>query len=188
MSDFDGTDRIPLPSWDELDAKSRECLAKLPPVNVAPMLMRTGLGPQIYAVVAGLFADGYLPALDREIMLYRVCRANSSQYEINFHKLTAGVDPQIVDAVLSEDPTALEQLDDWHRELCLGCDEITMATQISTDRLACFVEHYGSYDVACRAIFLISWFNMLSRYVDSTGVPAETAQQLAGITDPLTKG
>ncbi len=38
------------------------------------------------------------------------------------------------------------------------------------------VEHYDGEDGAARAIMVMAWFNMLSRFVDSSGVPVETGE------------
>ena len=45
---------------------------------------------------------------------------------------------------------------------------------MSPESVAKLVAHYGSYNQACRAILMMSWFNMLTRYVDSCGVPLES--------------
>ncbi|GAB2874776.1 hypothetical protein ACCI51_05665 [Microbulbifer echini] len=72
--------RIPLASVQDFDGKTQELLSGLPPVNIAVMLARTGIAPEIYSVVSALFSDDYLPDDDREVMLYRVCKDNNSQY------------------------------------------------------------------------------------------------------------
>ncbi|WP_299581337.1 hypothetical protein [uncultured Microbulbifer sp.] len=174
--------RIPLASVQDFDGKTQELLSGLPPVNIAVMLARTGIAPEIYSVVSALFSDDYLPDDDREVMLYRVCKDNNSQYEINFHKKTASLPQEIVDIVLSEDVSPLET---WYQILCKACDEITNDAKMTEDSVRAFVEHYGSYDRACRAIFLLSWFNMLTRYSNSTGVPFESDQVLESIASPV---
>ncbi|WP_444901682.1 hypothetical protein ACJJIG_21125 [Microbulbifer sp. SSSA007] len=173
--------RIPLASSQDFDKKTQKLLSGLPPVNIALMLARTGMATEIYSIVSTLFSDGYLPDDDREIMLYRICKDNQSQYEINFHRKTAALPKNIVDIVLSEDISAL---DSWQKTLCIACDEITNDAKMTEESVQAFVKHYRSYDIACRAIFLLSWFNMLTRYSDSTGVPFESDQVLKGISSP----
>ncbi|GAA5443055.1 hypothetical protein Misp06_01231 [Microbulbifer sp. NBRC 101763] len=177
--------RIPLASVQDFDNKTQELLQGLPPVNIALMLARTGIAPEIYSVVSALFSDDYLPDDDREIILYRICKDNDSQYEINFHRKTAALPQEIVDIVLSDD---LGPLETWHQVLCKACDEITNNAKMSEDSVKAFVDHYGTYDMACRAIFLLSWFNMLTRYSDSTGVPFENDEVLKSIVSPVKMG
>ncbi|MFA0809843.1 hypothetical protein [Microbulbifer epialgicus] len=174
--------RIPLASIQEFDSKTQKLLGGLPPVNIALMLARTGIAPEIYSVISALFSNDYLPDDDREIMLYRICKGNDSQYEINFHRKTATLPQEIVNIVLSENITSLNS---WHRTLCVACDEITNDAKMTESSVHAFVEHYGSYDMTCRAIFLLSWFNMLTRYSDSTGVPFESDQILNSIASPV---
>jgi alkylhydroperoxidase family enzyme len=174
--------RIPLPKDRELDAVARAFLSRLPPLNIARMVARTGIAPAFYTGVSAIFDANWFPARDREIMLFRVCRANHSAYEIHQHRAYGGLPVDLVDAILSDN---LAGLDPWDRELCGMCDEISEKAKLSEVQVARLVEHYGGYDMACRAILVMSWFNMLSRYVDSTGVPIEDGPNpYAGIVGP----
>jgi class 3 adenylate cyclase len=88
----------------------------------------------------------------------------------------------IIDGVLSDD---LESLDDWTRKLCGLGDEITTDAKLSESSVKSLVDHYGGYDETSKAILVMAWFNMLSRFVDSTGVPIEEAPDpYAGIARP----
>jgi len=174
--------RIPLPSDDELDDGTRRLLSGLPRLNMARMLARTGIAPEIYTTVSAVFDDAWFPKVDREIMLFRVCRANGSDYEIHQHKAYGGLPEPLVDAILSDDVGAL---DEAQRLICLACDEISEKAKLSVETVQRLIAHYGGYDQACRAIFVMSWFNMLSRYVDSTGIPVEEGPgPYVGITGP----
>ncbi|MGB0094267.1 MAG: hypothetical protein WBP81_17275 [Solirubrobacteraceae bacterium] len=163
--------RIPLPNDDELDERALALLGVLPKLNVARMLARTGIAPEFYAVLGKLFQEDFLAPDDREVILFRVCRNNGSTYEIPQHRAFSGLSDQIVDGILED---RLDVLDLWHRSLCLMCDEICKQGRLSDDSVASLVTHYNGPNGACRAILVMSWFNMLTRYVDSTGVPPET--------------
>jgi len=173
--------RIPVPDDKELDERTRAFIAKLPNLNMVRMLARTGIAPEIYTSVSAIFNDDWFPALDREIMLFRTAHANNSPYEIGFHKAVYEFPDGLIDAVLSEN---LEGLDPWHRRLCQMCDEMANKTQLSPESVADLVTHYGDFNHATRAIFVMSWFNWLSRFADSTGVPPETEDQLKGVRRP----
>jgi len=173
--------RIPVPDDGELDPRTRAFVKDLPDLNMVRMLARTGIAPEIYQCVSAIFKADCFPALDREIMLFRTARANGSPYEIGFHKAVYSFPEGLVDGVLSD---TLEGLSPWHRRLCEMCDEMARETELSPRSVADLVTHYGDYDHATRAIFVMSWFNMLSRFADSTGVPPETEAQLAGVKSP----
>ena len=176
--------RIPLPENDELDGPTRKFLASLPPLNIARMLARTGIAPAFYTAVSAIFDDHWFPARDREVMLFRICRMNRSSYEIHQHRAYSRLPQAMIDGILSDD---LESLDDWTRKLCGLCDEITTDAKLSESSVKSLVDHYGGYNEASKAILVMAWFNMLSRFVDSTGVPIEKGPDpYAGIAGPAT--
>jgi hypothetical protein len=178
--------RIPLPTDDELDDRALALLGVLPKLNVARMLARTGIAPEFYAALGKLFQEDFLPPDDREVILFRVCRNNGSTYEIAQHRAFSGFSDEMVDAILEG---RFDALNFWHRSLCLMCDEICKQGRLSEDSVASLVAHYDGPNRACRAIFVMSWFNMLTRYVDSTGVPPETGENPYGsMTGPAVGG
>ena len=164
------TERISLPDDDELGAVDRAFLATVPAVNVWRMLARTGIAPEFAVPLRSVFDGDWFPVEDREIMLFRTCRANGSTYEIPQHREYGTLATEVVDAILSDD---VGPLTDWQQALCRMCDEMTKDAKLTPDSVGELVAHYGSEDMACRAIFTMAWFNMLTRYVDSTGVPLE---------------
>lgn len=178
--------RIPLPTDDELDDRALTLLGALPKLNVARMLARTGIAPEFYAALGKLFQEDFLAPGDREVILFRVCRNNGSTYEIAQHRAFSGFSDEMVDGILED---RLDVLDLWHRSLCLMCDEICKQGRLAEDSVASLVAHYNGPNGACRAIFMMSWFNMLTRYVDSTGVPPETGDNPYGrMTGPAVGG
>ncbi|MFA0811125.1 hypothetical protein [Microbulbifer epialgicus] len=179
--------RIPLGALEEFDNKTREFLQSMPPINLAQMLARTGVASEVYALIFALFDDNYLPAEDREIMLFRTCKNSDCSYESNFHKKTAHFSKEIAVAVLSED---ISSLNPWAQKLCIASDEMFHEGKMSEASVDAFVCHYGSYDTACRAIFFLSWCNLTTLFVESTGVPLEDDSVLNNIKTPgwMTKG
>jgi len=179
------TDRLALPRDDELDARTLELLKELPPLNIARMLARTGMAPEFYGCVRAIFNDSWFPADDREVMLFRICRHNNSEYEIHQHSAYGGFDQATIAAIMSND---MAGLDSWQRELCRMSDEISAEAKLSPQSVAKLVDHYGGDNMAARAIMVMSWFNMLSRFVDSTGVPIEEGPDpYKGIAGPATE-
>lgn len=168
---MDQTDRIPLPTDGELDPATREFLAGVPPFNVWRMLARTGVAREFAATVNAMFRDDWFPHDDRETLLLRTASAYGSTYEVTNHRPFAGMPAATVDAIVAN---RLDELPDWPHELCRMANEMVALGKLSPEHVARLVEHYGSPDLACRAILLMAWFNMLVRYIDSTGVPDET--------------
>jgi hypothetical protein len=178
--------RITLPTDDELDDRALALLETLPKLNVARMLARTGIAPEFYAALGMLFHEDFLAPDDREVILFRVCRNNASTYEIAQHRAFSGFSDEMVEGILED---RLDVLDLWHRSLCLMCDEICKQGRLSEDSVASLMTHYNGPNGACRAIFVMSWFNMLTRYVDSTGVPPESGDNpYGGMTGPAVSG
>ena len=83
--------KIPLPNDGELDERTLKFIAGLPKLNVVRMLARTGIAPEIYTTISAIFSDNWFPKVRCEIMLFRICRANKSQYEIDQHLAYGGI-------------------------------------------------------------------------------------------------
>lgn len=184
MSSDAADGRLSLPEDDELDQSSQELLATLPPLNVARMLARTGIAPQFYGVLSKMFAPEWFPPDDREVLLFRTCRANSSSYEIAQHQAFGILGHDTIAAVLGD----AADLTPWHRQLCSMADEMADDAKLSPASVQELVAHYGTQNMASRAIFLMAWFNMLSRFVDSTGLPLEGGEDpYRGINNPTAR-
>ncbi|MGF1470864.1 MAG: hypothetical protein ACFB50_03875 [Rubrobacteraceae bacterium] len=174
--------RIPLPEDINLDGRTLDFIGTLPNLNIVRMLARTGIAPEIYTAVAAVFNEAWFPAVDREVMLFRICWINQSTYEIHQHMAYGGLDEQTATAIMSD---GMSGLSEWHKALCRMCDEITVDAKLGEASVSKLVEHYGGYNEACKAIFVMSWFNMLTRYVDSTGIPVEEGDDpYKGIAGP----
>jgi alkylhydroperoxidase family enzyme len=167
--------RIPLPEDADLDAADLAFLRTVPPYNVWRMIARTGIAPQFAVPLSAMFDPSWFPELDREIILFRTCFANGSTYEIPQHRAFDIVPGPTVDAILADD---LAELDEWPRKLCRLTDEMAREARLTSASVAELVRHYGSENQACKAMLIMSWFNMLSRFVDSTGVPIESPEWL----------
>jgi hypothetical protein len=55
---------------------------------------------------------------------------------------------------------------------------------LADETLHSLIKRYGDV-VAAKYVFTISWFNMLSRFLNGTSIPLETENKLAGKTLPL---
>jgi len=163
--------KLSLPADSELDSTEVSFLATARPFNVLRMLARTGIVHKFVIPLGAMFDPDWFPVEDREIILFRTCRANRSDYEIPQHRVISGIATETVDAILDD---RLDELTDWQRRLCQLADAVSIHAKLTLEQTSELVDHYGSENVAARAILIMSWFNMLTRFVDSTGVQLET--------------
>jgi hypothetical protein len=119
-------------------------------------------------------------------MILRIAAHTDVSYPIPQHRVFAhnvGINSEITEAIVQRD---LHKLDEWTIELCKICEEITDNIILSDASLDKLVAHYGKND-ATKAIWLMSWFNMLIRFVGSTRIPIEEGfnTQTSSITGPI---
>ena len=172
---------IPLPTSSDPDGLAPGLVKKLegmPPLNVAWMLARTGWLDEIMATLAAMFRPQGFPARDREIMVLRISTLLGAEYPVPQHRFfarAAGMTDEEIQAVIDKDDRLL---DSWTVELCDLCEEISRQVTLSEASVRRLSDHYGR-NAAVQAIWLMSWFNMLARFVSSTRIPIETPEVLA---------
>jgi 4-carboxymuconolactone decarboxylase len=109
----------------------------------------------------------------REIAVLRVAHVTGSTYEWTQHVALArsfGVtDDEIARVAISGPVTTL---DEEGNLLCRAADEISRDVRLSDDALAGLLARYGVRQTT-ELIFCCSYFNMLSRFLESTRVDLE---------------
>jgi 4-carboxymuconolactone decarboxylase len=172
---------IPLPTRSDPDGLAPELVKKLegmPPLNVPWMLARTGWLDEIMAALAAMFDPHGFPARDREVMALRISTLLGAEYPVPQHRIfarAAGMTDDEIQSVIDRD---CRRLDAWTVELCNLCDEISEQVTLSEASVQRLSDHYGR-NAAVQAIWLMSWFNMLGRFVSSTRIPIEAPEVLA---------
>ena len=63
-------------------------------------------------------------------------------------------------------------------------DELTEFATLTDETLQALVDRYGK-NVATKLILSVSWFNMLSRFLNATRVPPDTGNPYEGRTSPV---
>jgi AhpD family alkylhydroperoxidase len=165
--------KIPLPSDDELEPEHRELLARLPPLNVFRMVARSPRAVRPFMALGSAVLSGALDARRREIAVLRVARATTAAYEWAQHEQLArnvGVSDAEIEAIRHERPVV--SLDDECNLICRVADEISREVRLSDDALGQIIERYGPRD-ATELILLVSYYNMVSRFLESTRVEIE---------------
>jgi 4-carboxymuconolactone decarboxylase len=174
--------KIPLPSDDELDPERREMLANLPPLNVFRMVAGAPRAVRPFLQLGGAVLSGALDARRREIAVLRVAHATEAPYEWAQHEQLArnvGVSDTEIEAVASEEPVA--SLDEECNLICRVADEVSRDVRLSDQALGQIVDRYGPREAA-ELILLVSYYNMVSRFLESTRVQVEAEQLLTGRT------
>lgn len=165
--------RIPLPTDDELTPEHREMLAKVPPLNVFRMVAGTRRGLRPFLQLGGAVLSSCLDARRREIVVLRVAHATGAGYERAQHERLAqqaGVTGREIDAIATEEPVS--SLDQEGNLLCRVADEVSRNVRLSDDALEQLADRYGPRE-AVELILLVSYYNMVSRFLESTRVELE---------------
>jgi AhpD family alkylhydroperoxidase len=165
--------KIPLPTDDELEPEHRDMLATLPQLNVFRMLAGAPRAVRPFMELGGAVLSTALDPRRREIAVLRVAHATRAPYEWAQHKQLArsvGVSESEIDAIDKEEPVA--SLDDECNLICRVADEISRDVRLSDDALEQISDRYGPREAA-ELILLVSYYNMVSRFLESTRVQIE---------------
>lgn len=167
---------IPLPNIEILPSGIKE-LVETVPLNVFRMAANA---PSSFMAFAGfassILIESQFDPRKREIAVLRVARVTHADYEWTHHATVAkkhGVTDGQIEKIRTEDPVT--SLGDEDNLLCRVADEISRNVRISDEALAEILERYGVRG-ATELILCVSYFNMVSRFLESTRVPLETTE------------
>jgi 4-carboxymuconolactone decarboxylase len=165
--------RIPLPTDDELTPEHRELLQKVPPLNVFRMVAGTRQGLRPFLQLGAAALSSSMDARRREIAVLRVAHATSAGYERAQHARLgrlAGVTDEEIAAIAVEEPVV--SLDEEANLICRVADEVSRDVRLSDEALGQLIDRYGARE-ASDVILLVSYYNMVSRFLESTRVELE---------------
>jgi AhpD family alkylhydroperoxidase len=174
--------KIPLPTDDELEPEHREILARLPPLNVFRMVAGAPRAVRPFLELGGAVLSAVLDPRRREIAVLRVAHATRAKYEWAQHEQLArnvSVTEAEINAIGSEEPVG--SLDEECNLICRVADEISRDVRLSDEALEQIIDRYGPRDAA-ELILLVSYYNMVSRFLESTRVEVEDEPLLTGET------
>lgn len=174
--------KIPLPTDDELAPEVRDLLANLPPLNVFRMVAGAPRATRPFLQLGGAVLGGVLDPRRREIAVLRVAHATRASYEWAQHEQlarNAGVTEAEIEAIEKEEP--VHGIDDECRLICRVADEISRDVRLSDEALEAIIDRYGPRDAA-ELILLVAYYNMVSRFLESTRVELEDEPLLEGRT------
>src|SRR5947199_9438512 len=165
--------RLPLPTDDELTPEHRELLEKVPPLNVFRMVAGTRRGLRPFLQLGAAALSSSMDARRREMAVLRVAHATNAGYERAQHERLArqaGVTEDEINAIATEEPVS--SLDEEANLICRVADEVTREVRLSDIALEQIIDRYGPREAA-EVILLVSYYNMVSRFLESTRVELE---------------
>jgi AhpD family alkylhydroperoxidase len=167
------SETIPLPSDHEISSEHQEMLGKVPPLNVFRMVAGTRRALRPFLQLGRAVLSTALDTRRRECAVLRVAHATGAGYEWAQHERLArqaGVTDAEIQAIATEEPVS--SLDPELNLLCRVADEVSRNVRLSDEALAQIVERYGAREAA-EVILLVSYYNMVSRFLESTRVELE---------------
>ena len=173
---------IPLPDIGSLPPGIKE-IVESAPLNVTRMAANAPANFMAFIGLARsiLFESKFDPR-KREIAVLRVAHVTNAKYEWTHHVALGkkcGVTDVEIDKIKGEDPVVT--LDEEGNLLCRVADEISRNVRLSDEALSQIRERYGVCE-ATELILCVSYFNMVSRFLESTRVPLEN-EDFIGKTD-----
>ncbi len=166
---------VSYPTDAELPDDVAELLAALPPLNVFRMLANA---PANFAPFLGLtqsvLFEAELPAREREIAILRVAHTTHASYEWFQHVKVAqqaGVTDAEIEACGTE--TIGDALDEKAALAARVGEEISRDVRLSDEALEQSLAVFGKRQTV-ELILCAAYFNMVSRFLESTRVAIET--------------
>lgn len=169
------TVRIPYPEMESLSSEVRAVVETFP-MNVMHMAANAPASTKALVDFAKsiLFESSFDPR-KREIAVLRVAQVTHSIYEWTHHVSLAkgyNVSDEEIEIIRTENPVG--SLDEEGNLLCRVADEISRDVRLSDEVLTQILERYGAQG-ATELILCISYFNFLSRFLESTRVELENS-------------
>ena len=175
----DSQPQLSLPTDESLSEDARKRLAELPALNVFRMMAKAPASfEQFLDLAMSVLLGAEFDVRKREIAVLRVAHVTPSNYEWVQHVQVAkqaGVTQDEIDLIGSGGKVT--ELGDEGNLLCRVADEISLDVRLSDEALADIVSLYGERQ-ATELILCCSYFNMLSRFLESTRVQLEESPVL----------
>jgi len=177
---------IPLPEDDEVGKVMGLDYDPIKTLNVIKMMAGTD---DMYAATAGfikaLFQAQGIEAKTREMIMLRAAKILNSPYEWQANVIlgkNAGLTDEEIEAAASDGPVAGVKPD--YVLVCKATDELSQMATLTDATVAELLERYGAV-ISRKLILIISWFNLLSRFLNGCRVPLETSDKLGTSASPL---
>jgi len=176
---------VPLPTDDAIPAQTLAFLQTLPPLNVYRMLTNVPNSLQPFIELARSFLNSdEFTMRQREIAILRVAHLTHSPYESHQHTLlakSAGMTESEIAIINSEHPVT--SLNEEENLICLVADELSLDVNLTETTFHLLFSRYSTKK-AGELILNISFYNMLSRFLNATRTQIEENNPLEGRSSP----
>ncbi|WP_082662169.1 carboxymuconolactone decarboxylase family protein [Terracidiphilus gabretensis] len=177
---------IPLPSDEEAGRIIGDSYDPKMTLNVIKMMAGTeDMYPPTVAFIKAMFQAEGIDPRTREMIMLRAAKVLNSPYEWQANVVlgkNAGLTDEEIEAAACDGPVTGINLD--YVLVCKAADELSCTATLTDDTLSELLNRYD--EVVCRKfILIISWFNLLSRFLNGCRVPLETADKIGDSTSPL---
>lgn len=177
---------IPLPEDDEVGKVMGLDYDPIKTLNVIKMMAGTDdMFPATAGFIKALFQAQGIEAKTREMIMLRAAKVLNSPYEWQANVIlgkNAGLTAEEIDAAASDGPVVGIKAD--YVLVCRATDELSAAATLTDETLSDLLSRYG-VSTSRKLILIISWFNLLSRFLNGCRVPLEIIDKLDGNTSPL---
>lgn len=183
---YTGSVFVPLPTNDELSLLRTLALKADHNLNVSRMIAGTDdMMVGAVAMVRAVFDAKGIPAQLRELIILRSAVLLNCPYEWQQNVQmaeNAGCTQLQIDAVASGG--SVDGLGDEVNLVMSATDELTKSGTLSDGVLQQLLDRYQP-TLTRKIILTISWFNLLSRFLNGCRVPMETEDKIGNKTSPL---
>ena len=177
---------VPLPSDGDIRAVVGEDYDPATRLNVLKMFAGTGeFYPALISTVHTIFSTTDIDDKHREMIILRAASLLDVPYEWQANKVmaaNAGLTDAEIDAAGSDGPVAGVAPD--YVLICAATDELLGDGTLTDSTLGSMLERFGEV-VTRKYIVTISWFSMLSLFLNGTRTPLETTDKVGDRTSPL---
>jgi alkylhydroperoxidase family enzyme len=183
---YTSTVKVPLPSEKTVRQMMGESYDPDRTLNVLKMFAGTeDLYDSTIGIVRAMFAAKGIDPKTREMIILRSAKVLNSPYEAQANvqmAKNAGLSAAEIDAAASDGPVS--GINQEYVLVCKATDELSKSGTLRDETLRELLDRYGE-TIARKIVLMISWFNMLSRFLNGCRVPLETTDKVGMRTSPL---
>jgi hypothetical protein len=155
-------------------------------LNVIKMFAGTGeFYPVLIGDVRAIFGTPDIDDKHREMIILRAASILDVPYEWQANKVmasNAGLTDTDIEAAASDGPVSGIAPD--YVLICAATDELLRTGTLTDTTLSAMLDRFGEV-VTRKYIVTISWFSMLSLFLNGTRTPLETTDKIGSQTSPL---
>jgi alkylhydroperoxidase family enzyme len=186
VAKYEGSVCIPLPSDEAIRKVLGPSYEPDKTLNVLKMFAGTeDMCGAVLGLVKAIFQAQGIEPKTREMIILRAATVLKAPYEWQANEKmarNAGLSAIEIAAAASAGPVTGIHPD--YVLVCLATDELSGNGTLRDETLTSLLQRYGE-TVARKLVLMISWFNLLSLFLNGCRVPLETTDKIGNRTSPL---